>query len=260
MEPVNWTECLAEYEAFLKSIDVPRYSHLRAIKTVEQDLPSALLPLEIYYRYYWTGRDYKDYDEVFQIYWREKLSPHIYDFIKQYFYGCSMQFVEEGFKARLYRIWMSILTQFHFQYLWNALFPERLASTPELDEMGLDALVSVRGRQVGIQIKKVSYRREVSDRRFTTRQQRHADLIVQVPYLVVDLEELANKINNPRAHQRTKEASQSALKVFNENFLKFTNGFVVFREEYLKYVYEAISQKVPQAVGEVIPYEDILAW
>ena len=78
------------------------------------------MPLEIYYRYYWDSTDFKDFEEVFKIYWHEKLNPHIYNFIKKYFYGCSLQFVEEGFKARLYRIWVSLLTQFHFQYLWNA--------------------------------------------------------------------------------------------------------------------------------------------
>ncbi|EDP75205.1 Type II restriction enzyme TthHB8I (endonuclease TthHB8I) (R.TthHB8I) [Hydrogenivirga sp. 128-5-R1-1] len=85
-------------------LELEKYKELRAIKTVEQDLPQDLLPLEIYYRYYWDSTDFKDFEKVFEIYWHEKLNPYIYNFIKKYFYGCSLQFVEEGFKARLYRI------------------------------------------------------------------------------------------------------------------------------------------------------------
>jgi len=150
----NWKVDLKKLVDFLKNIEIQKYTHLRQIKTVEQDLPQELLPLEIYYNYYWDTTDFKDYDEIFKIYWSEKLNPYIYDFIKKYFYGCSLQFVEEGFKARLYRIWMSILTQFHFQYLWNALFKEKLISSAELDMMGIDAIIELNKIKLAIQVKK----------------------------------------------------------------------------------------------------------
>jgi len=140
----NLNNNIEKFENFLKSIDINKYSYLRKIKTVEQDLPKELLPLELYYNYYWDNTDFKDYDEVFKEYWESKLSPHIYNFIKKYFYGCSIQFVEEGFKARLYRIWISLLTQFHFQYLWNAMFDNKLYSSAELDTMGIDAVLTVK--------------------------------------------------------------------------------------------------------------------
>ena len=104
----------------------------------------------------------------------------------------------------MYRIWMSILTQFHFQYLWNALFPEKLVSSAELDTMGIDAIVELDGVKVAFQVKKVSYRREASERRFSKKQQRYADIVVEVPYLVVDVAELEGKIANPRVRRSTK--------------------------------------------------------
>ncbi len=257
----NWKKDLARFEDFLGSIDVQKYAYLRMIKTVEQDLPRDLLPLEIYYKHYWDTTDFKDYDEVFQIYWNEKLNPHIYNFIKKYFYGCSMQFVEEGFKARLYRIWMSILTQFHFQYLWNALFEEKLTSTPELDAMGIDAIVELREVKIAIQVKKVSYRREASGRRFTRRQQKHADIVVEVPYLVIDTDTLKDKIANPRVKKSAKIRYQSALDVFNENFRKLSNGFVIFKEEYMKHIREVILEKINTAQkGSKVTYDEILTW
>lgn len=186
----DWKKDLSKFEEFLKSINMEKYYHLRLIKTVEQDLPKDLLPLELYYEYYWNTTDFKDYDEVFRIYWNEKLNPYIYEFIKKYFYGCSLQFIEEGFRARLYRIWVSILTQFHFQYLWNALFDENIVSTPDLDFIGIDGVFEMNKLKVGIQIKKISYRKEVLDRRFAKSQRNYVDIIVEVPYLVIDVEDI----------------------------------------------------------------------
>jgi len=247
---------LLRYENFLKNIDISKYSQLKKIKTVEQDLPKDLLPLDLYYKYYWIEKDFLDYDKIFSIYWYEKLNPHIYNFIKKYFYGCSMQFVEEGFKARLYRIWMSILTQFHFQYLWNSLFEEKLISTPELDLMGIDSLVELNNKKVAIQIKKISYRREVSNRRFTKRQQKYADVIVEVPYLVINTEELEHKLNSSRVKPKNKEKYRNLLHIFNNNFIQLNNGFVIFREEYLRKIRDIILTQLKDK--NIISYEEIL--
>jgi len=257
----NWKTDLKKFEDFLRNINLQKYAHLRQIKTVEQDLPRELLPLDLFYRYYWETTNFKDYDEIFKIYWSEKLNPYIYDFIKKYFYGCSLQFVEEGFRARLYRIWMSILTQFHFQYLWNAIFKEKLISSAELDMMGIDAIVELNNIKVAIQVKKVSYRREASSRRFTRRQQTRADIIVEVPYLVIDVDELKSKLANPRVRETTKIKCKNALDVFNKNFIKLDNGFVIFKEEYLKHIRQLILEKIKTTEkGKKITYDEILIW
>ncbi len=257
----DWKVEAREFENFLKNIDLQKYAHFRQIKTIEQDLPNELLPLEIYYQYYWDTTNFKDYDEIFEVYWREKLNPYIYEFIKKYFYGCSLRFVEEGFKARLYRIWMSLLTQFHYQYLWNALFKEKLSSNAKLDKMGIDAIVQLNNMKVAIQVKKISYRREVSERRFTKRQQNYADVIVEVPYLVVDIDELQAKLSSPRTKENTKIKCQKALEVFNKNFVKLDNGFVIFRRQYLKSIYQKILQQLSKIKkGMKISYEDLLEW
>ncbi len=257
----NWSEDLGKFEKFLAEIDIQKYSQLKRIKTVEQDLPKELLPLELFYHYYWNTTDFRDYDEIFEIYWSQKLNPHIYKFIKKFFYGCSLQFVEEGFKARLYRIWMSVLTQFHFQYLWNSLFVEKLVSYAELDAMGIDAILELGGIKVGIQIKKVSYRREASSRRFTKRQRKYVDVVVEVPYLVVNTTELEGKLKNPRVKEHTKAKYRSTLKVFNANFSKLDNGFVIFKEDYLKHIHDIVLEKINSlGEGAKITYDEILLW
>jgi len=69
----DWNKDLEKYEKFIEDIDLNKYAHLRKIKTVEQDLPHELLPLDIFYKHYWDTTEFKDYDEVFEIYWKEKL-------------------------------------------------------------------------------------------------------------------------------------------------------------------------------------------
>jgi len=254
----NWQKDLEKYEKFLKNIDVEKYAELRPRKTVEQDLPPDLIPLAIFYRHYWDSNEFKDYEEVFEIYWNEKFNPHIRNFIKKYFYGCSLMFVEEGFKARLYRTWMSVLTQFHFQYLWNTLFENKLISDWELDQMGIDAKVTIADKNVGLQVKKISYRREASHRRFTKRQQKHVDVVVEIPYLVVDTDELARKLESERTWESTKKECKKLITLFNENFVKYDNGFVIFKKEYLKQVYGTIEEKVRSSSKNEITYDEIL--
>ncbi|EDP75206.1 hypothetical protein HG1285_00540 [Hydrogenivirga sp. 128-5-R1-1] len=76
--------------------------------------------------------------------------------------------------------------------------------------MGIDGIVDLKNLKVGIQIKKVSYRREASNRRFTKRQQKFSDIIVEVPYLVVDIEDLQNKIASPRVKEKSRERLHDA--------------------------------------------------
>ncbi len=257
----DWKDDLKRFEDFLKSLNLKKYAYLRVIKTVEQDLGKELLPLDIYYKFYWDTSNFKDYEDIFHIYWSEKLNPYIYNFIKKYFYGCSLQFVEEGFKARMYRIWMAVLTQFHFQYLWNALFKEKILSTPSLDLLGLDGVVEIEGVRVGIQIKKISYRREASARRFTKRQRSYADLLAEIPYLVLDKEEIINKLNNPRVKEKNKVKYKKALMVFEENFTQYENGFVVFKERYLRKIRKILMERVGEmGEGGMIPYYEFLKW
>ncbi len=156
---------------------------------------------------------------------------------------------------------MSILTQFHFQYLWNKLFDEKLESNANLDGLGIDAWFTKNGKIIGIQIKKISYKWEVSDRRFTSRQQKYADIVVEVPYLVIDTDELQDKIKNPRTRETIKEQCRKALDIFNSNFLRHPNGFVIFKEDYLNKVYQKIMYKTSEATkGNKITYDEIIEW
>ena len=249
----NLESYLKKYENFLEEIDLSKYSTLRKIKTVEQDLPKSLNPLPLIYKYYWEERKFLNYEDFFKIYWNTNLH-HIMDFVKKYFYGCSLQFVEEGFKARLYRTWVSLLTQFHFQYLWVEVFGKKypLEASAELDMAGIDSRITVNGTLIGIQIKKISYRREVSQRRFTKRQRKLVNIICEVPYLVIDIVEAERKLKSNRTKETTKKKLSILLSFFNENFRVLKNGFVIFRESYLSKIEYVLLTADRQE--EFIPY------
>jgi len=250
---------LKEYEDFLSKIDLSKYSDLRKIKTVEQDLPKALNPLPLIYRFYWEDKNFIDYDEFFKTYWDTNLS-HIMDFVRKYFYGCSLQFVEEGFKARIYRTWTSILTQFHFQYLWKEFLGDKypLEASADLDMLGIDSRIYWSDKLIGIQIKKISYRREASQRRFTKKQRKLVHLICEVPYIVIDTEEVKRKLESKRTQEKTKKILITLLSFYQENFKKLSNGFVIFKKDYLTRVETVISQNINRNDTDFIPYTQFL--
>lgn len=245
---------LKKYEKFLAEINIAKYSELRKIKTVEQDLPKSLNPFPLIYEFYWGKKRFLSYEDFFKIYWKNNPSA-IMEFIKKFFYGCSIQFVEEGFRARIYRTWVSLLTQFHFQYLWTELFKDEypLEASADLDLAGIDSRIFVKDKSIGIQIKKISYRREASQRRFTKRQKKLVNAICEVPYLVIDIEEINKKLKSKRTKEKTKENLRSILSFFRENFRVLGNGFVIFRKNYLKKIKEALDFCSSQNL-EFLPY------
>ncbi len=105
---------LAQFEEFLATIPLDQYrQNLMPMKTVEQDLPRDLNPLPDIYKYYWVhsvpANGFLDYESFFTEWWQEHLAP-LDRFVQQYFWGCSYDFVRTGFKARLYRTLISVLT------------------------------------------------------------------------------------------------------------------------------------------------------
>ncbi len=246
---------LRKYEDFLEGIDLQGYTSLRKIKTVEQDLPKSLNPLPLIYKFYWEEKKFISYEEFFSIYWEENLHS-VMKFVKRYFYGCSLQFVEEGFRARIYRTWISLLTQFHFQYLWVELYGKEypLEASADLDMAGIDSRILVKGKSIGIQIKKVSYRREASQRLFTKKQKKLVDAICEVPYLVIDTEEVNRKLESRRTREETKKRLSSLLSFFKGNFKVLRNGFVVFKESYLEKIEKALLFITDSQGKDFVPY------
>lgn len=275
----NWAQELTDYENFLSNIDIQSYSVFREIKWVEQDLPQDKVPnlykegeiikirylhLASIYFYYWDNTMFLNFNEWFEQYWtdmngNEEVKASLKKFKTYFFNGADEEWFKDGFRARMYRTWISLLTQIHFQYLWNKLFDEKLESSALLDSLGLDALFTKGNRTIGIQIKKISFRREVSDRRFTPSQKKFADVIIEIPYVVDNPTEIKEKLLNPKSRPTTKETLTKKLDIFNESFSMFPNGFVIFREDYLRKIYKIIESRLDSlSIGDTINYDEFL--
>ncbi|MER3499968.1 MAG: hypothetical protein C4295_00570 [Candidatus Fervidibacterota bacterium] len=147
---------LQAFEDFVASIPLERYrQELLLVKTVEQDLPKSLNPLPSIYETYWTDKPkpFPDYDQFFRNWWQSHLLP-LDEFISRYVWGCSRDFVYLGFKARIYRTLISVLTQFHFAYSWKAFCELPLEASAELDMDGIDALVTYESHKIALQVKR----------------------------------------------------------------------------------------------------------
>ncbi len=121
-----------------------------------------------------------------------------------------------GLKARIYRTWVSLLTQLDLVYSWNKIISEfKMDSDVVLDIRGIDVYGIVKGEPVGIQIKKRSKRHEA--------------------LRIVQGEVPVKTVNIPYD-----------LNFDSDTFLcdkleKFENGFVVFNENYINHIYNQIN-------------------
>lgn len=246
-------EILSKFEQYLASIPLERYrDELQKVKIVEQDLPPALNPLPAIYEAFWIeeSRPFPDYETFFERWWQDHLIP-LDDFIRQYFWGCSHEFVFLGFKARLYRTLISVLTQFHFAYSWRTYCKLPLDSSAELDMKGIDGLVRCEGLTVALQVKKETYRSEARGAgRFASRK-RYASWAVEVPYTVTPSEELGRALERSRKPD-SRERYELLLLLAERWQRRLSNGFIVFQPEYPLLIEELIRQRMrDEVVGDL---------
>lgn len=240
-------DILQRFEEFLASIPLERYrEELLPVKTVEQDLPRSLNPLPAIYEAYWSDNPQKfpTYEQFFNSWWESNLVA-LDDFVRKYFWGCSWEFVRKGFKARLYRTVVSVLTQFHFRYSWKAYCEASLEASSELDTAGVDAEVNVAGTRAALQVKKETYRAEAGGEGRFARRKHPYPLVVEVPYTLTLPEEWQRRAERARSSTR---ASQARLFHFCALRLQrwLPNGFVVFKPEYPiaveRYIHEHLAE------------------
>jgi hypothetical protein len=245
---------LRKYREFLESIPLEKYrEEFKDVKWVEQDLPKEILPLASIFKHYWEDREFLDFEKWFEEFWEEiNTSPEskkALEEFKRYFFNKSLEendWFKKGFKARMYRTWISVLTQLDFCYMFEYVCAKegknlQLECNAELDAKGIDAKVN----DIGFQVAKISQRKEA-------RSGERKKTIITIPYAVFNIEELERKITSPRV--KNKIRYQKILEAFHNYFELLKNGFVVFSEEYLKRIIEHINdvEDVRQAVNKIM--------
>jgi hypothetical protein len=223
------------FENFLKSIPLDKYrDELMKYKLVEQDLPKDLIPLSDIFKYYWKeGKtaEFPNYDEFFEIWWKEHLLP-LDAFKRQYFWGCSHDFVFNGFKARIYRTLISVLTQFHFMYLWLENCELPLTVGWELDIKGIDGLVNNNNENIILSIKKITQRREAGDSgRFSSKQYSGYQHIIEIAYSIDEPSYFKDKIARAKKNE-TRTLYTALFQLTSELQKKLSNGFTIFNSKY----------------------------
>lgn len=244
---------LERYRKFLEKIPLDKYrQELKDIKWVEQDLPKEILPLASIFKYYWEDRNYLDFEKWFETFWKEintipKSKKALAEF-KKYFFNKTLEennWFKKGFKARMYRTWVSVLTQLDFCYVFEYICAKEkkdllLECNAELDIKGIDAKIG----DVCFQICKISQRKEA-------RSAGRKKTLITIPYAVFNIKEFERLAKSPRV--RDKMGYQKALEAFNKYFTLLQNGFVVFQENYLKPIIDNIDhiEKVKEAVEQI---------
>jgi len=246
-------EDLKKYRSFLESIPLNKYrDELKEIKWVEQDLPRELLPLASIFQYYWEERQFMDFDSWFDIFWHEinqnKNSKEALKAFKKYYFDKDNNgWFKKGFRARMYRTWISVLTQLDFCYAFEyqcALNGKNLSleANADLDVKGIDARVG----NIEFQVEKISQRKEA-------RSASRRKSLVKIPYAVFNVEEFERKISSPRVNEKNKISYQSTLKAFYKYFIRLKNGFVVFSDYYLNIIINNIDDidKLKKAIDQI---------
>lgn len=252
-------QTLSAFERFLESIPLDLYrKELMSVKTVEQDLPPELNPLPAVYSAFWVEEPvrFPNYEEFFDGWWKEHLEP-LDTFIRRYFWGCSHEFVFQGFKARLYRTWISVLTQFHFGYSWRAYCTLPLEASAELDMRGIDGLVRCGDATVALQIKKETYRSEARGPGRFARRKVTVDWVLEVPYTIARVDEWRTKVDKARTSE-TRESYGLLMFLAEEMQRWLTNGFVVFHHKYPILVERLIHDRVDHGMRSDLPWDETL--
>ncbi|MCM8829408.1 MAG: TaqI family restriction endonuclease [Candidatus Omnitrophica bacterium] len=244
---------LEKFRKFLESIPLNNYrQEFKDIKWVEQDLPKEILPLTSIFSYYWEERNYLCFDEWFEKFWKEinanPESKQSLSEFKKYFFDKEIEedgWFKKGFKARMYRTWISVLTQLDFCYLFEYICAREnnkllLECSAELDIKGIDAKVG----EIEFQVAKISQRKEA-------RTSGGKKKVITIPYAVFNIEEFKRKSESFRV--KDKEGYKRALYSFSKYFKVLNNGFVVFKEDYLRPIIDNIGsiEKVREIVSRI---------
>lgn len=243
-------EALNSYRTFLESIPLKRYrEELKDVKWVEQDLYSEMLPLASIFSNYWEAQNFLDFESWFEQFWEELYSNcqslvALKNFKKYYFDKDDNGWFKLGFKARMYRTWVSVLTQVDFYYVFVYVCIRQkkeinFEANAELDKKGIDLRIG----ELDFGISKISQRKEA-------RSSGSKKKLILLPYTVFNIDEFLRLSKSSRVSPENRIAYKKSAEAFNKYFIRLSNGFVVFGEQYVEIIVKNITNR--QAVIEAV--------
>jgi hypothetical protein len=234
-----------EFRSFLKTIDLSKYrEEFMKRKYVEQDLPDDVVDtmLKSLYEKYWVKKRFLRFDDWFEEVWKEISELEGFtNFVWEYWHRRFGEdedwdkWFKEGLKARLYRTWTAVLTQFDFCYTVECVVEEEaykipIFASPELNRTGVDLrLQTQEGATIDFQVYKISERKEARGK---------TGGVIRVPYPVTSTEELKRRVESP--YTRKREAYETVLQTFDLYYEELDNGFIVFKKELAKEILDRV--------------------
>lgn len=231
---------LDSYRSFLKGLPIAKYESYKKIKWVEQDLPKEMLPLASIFKNYWFTRNYLDFESWFAQFWEELHSnPLSREALRQFkdyhFDGADEEWFKHGFRGRMYRTWMSVLTQIDFYYIFHCVCERQrkeiaFEANAELDRRGIDLRVG----KLDFGISKISQRK-------VARPSGSKKKLILLPYTVFNIGEFLRLSKSSRVSPENRIAYKKSVEAFNKYFIRLSNGFVVFGEQYVEIIIRNID-------------------
>lgn len=247
------SKCLELYREFLEDIPLDRFrEEYIKVKWVEQDLYKEILPLASIFRNYWDEMNLLDFEDWFENFWdelhqNEESLRALKKFKKYYFDKNNNGWFKLGFKARMYRTWVSVLTQLDFCYMFVYVCKKQgkdleLECSAELDVKGIDARV----KDIDFQVAKISQRKEARPG-----MSKKGKIII--PYAVFRVDEIERLSKSTRVSQINREKYKKSLKSFHKYFVFLRNGFVVFADDYISEIVKNIgdAEKMKEAIDRI---------
>jgi hypothetical protein len=251
---MNYQDSLTKYRKFLESVPLSKYrEELKGIKWVEQDLPKEILPLASIFRCYWEERIYFNFEEWFEKFWEEintnQITKDVLKSFKKYYFDKENNgWFKKGFRARMYRTWISVLTQLDFCYMFEYASAKEnknlhLICNAELDAKGIDAKVN----DIGLQIAKISQRKEA-------RPGMNKKGKIIIPYAVYRLDEMERLSKSAGVSESNRVKYKKSIESFHKHFISLKNGFVVFAEDYVNEIVKNIDdvEELKKAIDRIL--------
>lgn len=215
---------LSRFEIFLAEIDMKHHREkYNPIKLVECDLPRDIQALKHIYDLYWEKREeYISWKDFYKCY-KEDLKKQLEDFrIERRF---SHETFYRGLPARIYRTWISLLTQIQAAYLAESIVGiGKVEMSAELDWRGKDMVINNGNGSVNLQIRKESFSREVRQPHTI---KRRTEAITVITYEVSPQPLTPKKRKESKPFLDWKQKWQGKLK-------RLDNGFIIFQPDIYK--------------------------
>ena len=184
------------------------------------DLPKVIQAIELLYEVYWEKKKFLNFEDFYAEYLNSKKLD--IEAFREKITMCEDCFYR-GLPARIYRTWVSIVTQIHAGYVAEAVFSGgKVLMSAELDHQGADFQVIYKNEILNYQVKKKSFSSEVRRGRGGVKNKIEGEFL-DINYEVPS----SDYFENPKKKNGEFKLPYARFQK-NEELERFPNGFVVF--------------------------------